>query len=527
MKVPENARYTGPLFTAAFGALGMLLLSPCSNAGDWRVLPRLSLSETYTDNVRLGGGGRGDFVTQINPGIVIRGQARRYNVSVDYTMNNLIYAENSNFNRIRNQLNAIATGELIEDLFFIDGRASIMQQNLTLFGPQAVNNVNATGNRTDVRTMSISPYLRHRFGSVATGEVRYLHNELSSSNSIANSSADAYSANINSGEAFRILNWGLNYSNQMIHFDQTNRTAELERASANLRYTVTPQFALTGLGGYERNSFVSIRGHPSSPVWTIGFLWQPTERTNIAFSGGQRFFGDTYNALASHRTRLTVWDASYDEAVTTFNQQAGGFGGGGFGGFGGGGFGAGFNQLITAQNPGIDPALIQQGSAALLGMGLSGSFFDPTNFLSNRLFLQKRFQASFALNGLRNTFVLRVFNMTRQALSPELADVGLVAPAAISLQNHTRQTGGNLLWSYRISQFSRANFNFGYTRFSFLNSSRDDDLMLASFSVVKQLLQTRPNLFAAVEARHNRRESNQPGGDYRENAVTASLNMSF
>jgi len=160
-------------------------------------------------------------------------------------------------------------------------------------------------------------------------------------------------------------------------------------------------------------------------------------------------------------------------------------------------------------------------------MGLSGSFFDPTNFLSNRLFLQKRFQASFALNGLRNTFVLRVFNMTRQALSPELADVGLVAPAAISLQNHTRQTGGNLLWSYRISQFSRANFNFGYTRFSFLNSSRDDDLMLASFSVVKQLLQTRPNLFAAVEARHNRRESNQPGGDYRENAVTASLNMSF
>ena len=29
-----------------------------------------------------------------------------------------------------NQLNAIGTGELIEDLFFVDGRASIMQQNL-------------------------------------------------------------------------------------------------------------------------------------------------------------------------------------------------------------------------------------------------------------------------------------------------------------------------------------------------------------------------------------------------------------
>ena len=168
-------------------------------------------------------------------------------------------------------------------------------------------------------------------------------------------------------------------------------------------------------------------------------MWQPTERTNIAFSGGQRFFGDTYNALASHRTRLTVWDASYDENMTTFNQQAAGrrrlrqrrgFGGG----FGEGGFEQaaleraaldGFNQLITAQNPGMNPGLIQQDGTALLGMGLSGSFFDPTNFLTNRLFLQKRFQASFALNGLRNTFVLRGFNMTRQALSPAAADDGL------------------------------------------------------------------------------------------------------
>ena len=71
---------------------------------------------------------------------------------VDYTMNNLIYAENSNFTRIRHQLNAVGTGELIKDLFFVDGRASIMQQNLSLLGPQAINNVNVTGNRADVRT---------------------------------------------------------------------------------------------------------------------------------------------------------------------------------------------------------------------------------------------------------------------------------------------------------------------------------------------------------------------------------------
>ena len=59
MRAPEHGRCRRALFTAAFSALGMLVLSCNSTAGDWRVLPRLNLLETYTDNVRLGGVGGG------------------------------------------------------------------------------------------------------------------------------------------------------------------------------------------------------------------------------------------------------------------------------------------------------------------------------------------------------------------------------------------------------------------------------------------------------------------------------------
>ncbi|SFH18961.1 hypothetical protein SAMN05216299_102104 [Nitrosospira sp. Nsp14] len=59
MRAPEHGRCRRALFTAAFSALGMLVLSSNSTAGDWRVLPRLNLLETYTDNVRLGGVGGG------------------------------------------------------------------------------------------------------------------------------------------------------------------------------------------------------------------------------------------------------------------------------------------------------------------------------------------------------------------------------------------------------------------------------------------------------------------------------------
>ena len=89
-----------------------------------------------------------------------------------------------------------------------------------------------------------------------------------------------------------------------------------------------------------------------------------------------------------------------------------------------GGLGGTLNSLLAAQNPNLSPDAIQQASSALLGLGLSGSFFNPTNFLTNRLFLQKMLQASFAINGTRNTVVLRVFNMTRQAFSPDSVDAG-------------------------------------------------------------------------------------------------------
>ena len=166
-----------------------------------------------------GGSGTGDFITQINPGITVNGVGNRFKANVNYMTNSLIYAQNSNFTRIRHQLNAVGTAELVKDLFFVDGRASISQQNVSLLGPQAIDNVNITGNRANVSVYSISPYLRHRFQDFATTEVRYTRNWVNSSaNTLFNSNGDSIFAGLNSGTAFSTLGWGVNYSNQMIHF---------------------------------------------------------------------------------------------------------------------------------------------------------------------------------------------------------------------------------------------------------------------------------------------------------------------
>lgn len=522
MKVPDARRRNKALFPAALSAtVAILLFSSYSSASEWRVLPRLNLIETYSDNVTLRAGNPSDdFITQINPGVSLRGLASRYKVDATYVMNNLLYAQNSNFNRIQNQLNANGTGELVKDLFFVDGRAQIAQQNITLVGAQPIDNVNVTGNRTTVSSYVLSPYLRHRFQNFATTELRYTHNWVNTTvNPLFNSTGDSFLFNLNSGTAFNTLLWGANYSKQMIHF-ANGRNAEFERATGNLRYRLTSQFALTGTGGYEHNSFISIRGSTSAPIWNVGFIWEPTERTNIAVTGGQRFFGNTYNALATHRTRLTIWSFGYVQDITTFNQQQTlGIGIPGT-------LGGSLTQLLTAQNPGVSPDVIQQNSASLVGLGLSGSVFGPTNFLTNQLFLQKTLQASVAMNGTRNTILLNLFNMSREAFSSGFADIGFVGAQNLAFLQHTIQSGVNTMWSHRLSERTNANLNFAYTKFKFLGTGRVDDFIFVMLGLTKQF-NLQPNLSGSIHVRHQQRSSNQPGSDYQEQAVIGSLNMSF
>ncbi|MDT8363561.1 MAG: TIGR03016 family PEP-CTERM system-associated outer membrane protein [Nitrosomonas sp.] len=494
-----------------------------AQAAQWDIRPRLSVSETYTDNVRLGGiggfggvgggGGGGDFITQINPGVSLTGDGRRFSVNANYTLNNLFFA-NRGRTLVRQQLNSNGTAEILRDLFFVDGRAAISQQNAFLFGSQAADNANLSGNLRDIRTWSISPYARHRFKNLASGEVRYARSGISSNaRRFFNNSSDAFIASLNSGSAFRTLGWGINYTHTEISRERAGvnlGTIELERTTGTVRYVVTSQFSLIGTGGYERNSFISIRGKPSSHFWTAGFSWEPTRRTSLSASGGERFFGKTFSGAFDHRTRRTLWNASYVEDITTFGQQQSLFGGG----------------ILNAGSLGQLPGITD--GTALLNQGLPLNVSDPNNFLTNRLFLLKRFQASLTLNGRKNSLVFRVFNLSRKSFSPDQEDADLIGLQNALLTRDTKQVGGNVLWNHRLGPRTNANVNFGYTRFNFNATNRSTDNIIAMLSVNKQFTE---NMNAGLSYRHQRRITERAisslGNDFSANAITATLNMNF
>lgn len=498
-------------------AAAMMLLSSPSIAIDWKISPSLDLKETYSDNIALAPAGseKSDFVTQINPGISLSGTGPRLKANARYGMQNLIYAERSRSNATRHMLNADANAELLDDFFFIDAKASISQQNVSAFGAQTNDNINTTDNLTETRTYSISPYLRQRFGSTASSELRYTHDSVdASAGGLLASQSDRIQLNLNSGTAFKTLGWGLNYSNQQLDYSNA-RTIDMETFSGTLRYLLSTRLSLNATGGYEKNNYLSTGVKPEGSFWSAGFSWAPAERTSITASAGRKFFGPTYALTANHRTRLTAWSLGYSEDITTTRSQflvpatidTSDF----------------LNQLWTASIP--DPVERQQiVDAFIRDTGLPASLSNAINFLTNRVFLQKRLQASVAINGAKNTLVLSTYNMLREAQTSQEIDSNLLGTDFLSLNDNTRQVGGNALWNWRMTPRTSANMSAGYARTTSLTTGRQDNIKTFRVGLARKF---QPKLNGAVDFRHSQRDSNLSGNDYRENAITASLLMSF
>lgn len=520
-------------------ATAVLLLSQQAIAADWKISPSLNLNETYSDNIKLAprGSEKSDWVTQINPGISLTGTGSRLKANASYVMQNLYYMEGGGQDRTTHQLNANANAELVENLFFLDGQAGISQQNTSLLGPQAVDNVNATGNRTEVRTYSISPYLRHRFSSFASSEIRYTHGEVSTGTSgLSDSQMDSIQFSANSGTAFRPLGWGLNYSNRKA----VNLDSEL--LNGNLRYLITKSLSLTATGGYERHNYISIGTKPKDSFWTAGFSWAPSPKTNIDISRGenleapfwnagfswapstrtsinastrQRPFGKAHSLNANHHTRQSAWTLGYSEDITTAQSQ----------------FFAPvtidtvslLNQLWSAQIP--NPATRQIFVDAFMrSTGLPPALSESVNFLSNRVFLQKRLQASVAVTGAKNTLVVSLFNTLRDAQTAQSQDSFLLGAGTLALNDKTKQVGGNASWNWRINSRTNVNFGAGYARNSSPSLGRTDNNKNFQLGMARQF---QPKLSGSIALRRNQQNSSQSGSDYQENAVTASLLLKF
>ncbi|MET3118392.1 uncharacterized protein (PEP-CTERM system associated) [Undibacterium sp. GrIS 1.8] len=516
-KLPVSALMAIPSrVVSSIPLIGLLFAQPVL-AAEWKFVPSVNLSETYTDNVRLlpKGNDESSFITQASPGFSLTATGSQLKLHADYAMQNLYYSSDSAGVRTNHILNATANSELIRGLFFLDGSSNISQQNSSPFQSAAADNLNLSNNRVEVRTYSVSPYFRKNFDNEFSSELRYTRSSVATSvQNGLDSKADQLQLSANSGSAFKTVTWGLQYNDQKIHYPQQSDVT-FQTTTANASYFISPLFAITATAGYEDNNYKTTGEKPSGYFWSGGFAWTPTERTKLAVSAGKRFYGSTYSLTANQRTRGSIWSLGYNEDITTTRGQylvAASVNTSDF-----------LNQLWKASVP--DNAARQQLIDNFIkDTNLPASLSQPVNTITNRVFLQKSLQGSVALNGARNTVIFNVFRIGREAQSISDVDVALLGANDPSLLDNTRQTGANVVWNWQLSSRTNANVSATFTRVNSLATDIKDNNKSLRASISRQL---QAKLRATLEVRRVEKQSTLSSNSFTENAVTLFLLLGF
>lgn len=503
---------------AALSAAGLASLSGLpAQANDWRVVPRLNVSETYTDNVTLSETNkRSDFVTAITPGVTLEREGARLRARVDYSFQALLHSNNQSSNNSFHQLNANATAELLADHLFVDGRAIVAQQNLSLLGTQSVDNINTTGNRASTRSFYLSPYYRTTFGNLAAFEARYAADYVSvNTGGLGNSKSNQVDLILKSGPHYNRSAWNVTYRQQKIDYSERINETKFQSLIGSGRYQFMPRWSVLGSVGYENNSYSSTQTDTKGPLWSAGFGWNPSIRTSLEATVGHRYFGPTRSFLFDHRTRATRWHVGYSQDITTSRNQLT---------LPGGSTLTYVENLISSRTPGLTPLQLRQSALQFIQLFNLPQILPQTTTLSNAVFLQKQLDARVSVDYSKSLFLITAVRTIIDSLNTGTSSNAILGLNDFAFSQHIKTTSGTAGWYWRFAPRTSSEVTVGLTRSELPDIDRRDDLTYFRVGATHQFL---PKVFGGVDLAHNERKSNQPGADYKENRLVVRLNMTF
>lgn len=309
-------------------ALAAALLVTPALASEWRAIPELEISETYTDNVDLTPTNRQwDLVTRITPGVTVTGRSGRTKLDLTYRLNFLVFAKSDEDTDVRHFLSANGTSELVDDLLFLDVRGSVNQQFQDIGGAVSGNQDNATDNRRTVQNYSVSPYIRRDLGSFATATLRYRagYVEVGGGPPANPLLADFLSTawthqatlQLDGGRRFGRLGWSAVAQHDWDERKAPRRDSESATYRLNTDYQMSDWLTLLATVGYDNVDDTSLISDRDGVSWNLGATLRGA-RTTLTVRGGERYNSMNWSAqltyLFSQRTRLT---AGYSEEVTT------------------------------------------------------------------------------------------------------------------------------------------------------------------------------------------------------------------
>jgi hypothetical protein len=529
---------------SAMMAVGFVSSAP---ALDWRFEPSVGAAATYTDNVNQRPDDKESvLILSVTPGFTLQSEgSRQVEATMSYYLTGVTRFGGGDDNDLYHNLNARGHAELAEDFLFIDAGARVSQELISLLGSPADATTNSS-NRATVGSFSFSPYIEKRFGTFADAEARYtLSGDFIGDNAASDLLSNELRASLNSGSRFNDLSWGLDYSyRDVADKDETStqgttylwvcgssfvQTASpvapapgcilvgsqagltpglggdtsyvYERANLSLGYALTRKFRLIGNVGNEWITYdnaVAAANNRDDSLWSAGFSWSPSRRTNLEATFGERFFGDTYSLSASYRARTSTWNVSYVEDVNDISQAT---------------LTEGTTYLWVCDGKFVDTVFpIAPGPDC----ALAGSQAGLIPSLADGLYVSKAFRAGVNWGIRKVTYSINAFDVTRVYLLQNNAeDHNQGISAAVSYRfDPITSIYGNLQLEWTEDPAILSGLTFG----------REDELLTFTLGVNHQFGR---DLTGALTYRYYQRDSNDPTAEYTENNLTASVNWRF
>lgn len=310
----------------AFAAV--LAASATSNAGEWTIVPSVSLDETLSDNVDLDPEGteEGASITSVAPRVQIQSQASRlttsWNVGASFEQQVGGVDEGTN---IRPSISGFGTLEALKNLLFFDARATVSQVLLDNEDPDAGSN------QETVTNFSLGPRLVNRLGDFATSQLSYEFSKvivqdegeaIDDGDDISTTTVHDASLNLTSGSDFRRYLWSLSASASNSDSNDDASIVKRRDLNAGLEFIVVRTFSLIGNVGYQIFDDGNAANDVQGATWDGGFRWTPGPNTELFMTYGQRDDSNSLEVDFSHnigpRTRLTL---TYDEVLQTGEEQ--------------------------------------------------------------------------------------------------------------------------------------------------------------------------------------------------------------
>lgn len=509
---------TSPTASLSRGVALAALLAAGTARADWRFTPTLDLRATLTDNVALQDEhrARSRFVMEIAPGFLLTHSGSRLVASAAWQEQLFLIAGGRppGTRRSARYLRAEARARLVERFLYLDASADIAQQPISVFGPVTMQPRYASSNRAEVKSWRISPYLSHRFGTLATSELRYTRDHVDAGGSgLGNSEGDTLSARLDSGSAFPDAGWSLQLRRQAIR-DAVAPETRMDSASAAVRYRLTRTLSLTVGAGYDSYDYQALGGSNSGPAWNVGMLWSPGPRTRIQAGTGRKFYGPSHTLSASHRTRHSVWGLNYGDQVASTRTNV----------F----IPATFDTAGTLDRL-FRPAYSDPDQRALAVQalirqaGLPPALAENINFFSNRYSLQKTLRASLAVRKGRSSAVASAYRQRRDMLSTRESDSILLGNSPDPSADKVSLRGVNATLIYALSPRTSVQLAADATR----SASRVTQARASTGMLRLQLRhKLSSNTSAMIEWRRINGNTAVLGGTrYTENALAVAVSM--